>query len=89
MNTLQKIKQIQELQEQVREFAGNQVPVSVVDVLFEQPYCRIKDVVERCSVTRQTATKYLGELVSAGVLREEKVGREKLFMNEGLMEILR
>lgn len=40
-------------------------------------------------VTRQTATKYLGELVSAGVLREEKVGREKLFVNEGLMDILK
>ncbi|MDO4822415.1 MAG: hypothetical protein Q4A03_10385 [Rothia sp. (in: high G+C Gram-positive bacteria)] len=40
-------------------------------------------------MTRQTATKYLGELVSAGVLREEKVGREKLFVNEGLMDILR
>ncbi len=89
VNTLQKIKQIQALQEQVRELAGNQVPVGVVDVLFEQPYCRIRDVVEHCSVTRQTATKYLGELVSAGVLREEKVGREKLFVNEGLMEVLR
>ena len=35
-------------------------------------------------MTRQTATKYLGELVLAGVLREEKVGREKLFVNETL-----
>lgn len=89
VQTLAKIKQIQALQEQVKELAGSQIPVGVVDVLFEQPYCRIKDVVERCAVTRQTATKYLGELVSAGVLREEKVGREKLFVNEGLMDILR
>ncbi|WP_237201444.1 Fic family protein [Rothia nasimurium] len=89
VSTLQKIKQIQALQEQVKERASSQMPVGVVDVLFEQPYCRIKDVVCRCSVTRQTATKYLGELASAGVLREEKVGREKLFVNEGLMEILK
>lgn len=89
VSTLQKIKQIQALQEQVKEAAGSQLPVGVVEVLFKQPYCRIKDVVGRCSVTRQTATKYLGELVSAGVLREEKVGREKLFVNEGLMDILR
>ena len=87
VSTLQKIKQIQALQEQVKESVGSQMPVGVVDVLFEQPYCRIKDVVGRCSVTRQTATKYLGELVSAGVLREEKVGREKLFVNGGLMDI--
>ncbi|WP_237235876.1 Fic family protein [Rothia nasimurium] len=89
VSTLQKIKQIQALQEQVKESVGSQMPVGVVDVLFEQPYCRIKDVVGRCSVTRQTATKYLGELVSAGVLREEKIGREKLFVNEGLMDILK
>ncbi|WP_185173658.1 cell filamentation protein Fic [Rothia nasimurium] len=78
VQTLAKIKQIQALQER-----------SVVVVLFEQPYYRIKDVGNRYVVTRQTATKYLGELVSVGVLREEKVGREKLFVNEELMEILR
>lgn len=89
VNTLQKIKQIQALQSQVRELAGSHIPVGVVDVLFEQPYCRIKDVVDRCSVTRQTATKYLGELVSSGVLREEKVGREKLFVNRELMDVLK
>ncbi|MDO4822416.1 MAG: hypothetical protein Q4A03_10390 [Rothia sp. (in: high G+C Gram-positive bacteria)] len=37
MQTLTKIKQIQALQEQVKELAGSQIPVGVVEVLFEQP----------------------------------------------------
>ena len=89
VNTLAKIKRIQGLQEQIHEVVGSQMPAGVMEVVFEQPYCRIKDVVERCAVTRQTATKYLGELVSSGVLREEKAGREKLFVNEELMEVLK
>lgn len=38
---------------------------------------------------RWTATKYLGELVSSGVLREERVGRKKLIVSSELMKILK
>ena len=37
---------------------------------------------------RQTAAVYLKQLVSAGVLEEVKVGREKLFINPRLMRLL-
>src|SRR5699024_11845652 len=39
-------------------------------VLFEQPYCRISTVVERCQVSRQTASAWLQSLVDAGLLRD-------------------
>ncbi|MGV3017530.1 hypothetical protein [Rothia sp. 88186D007BW] len=34
------------------------------------------------------AVKYLGEYVAAGVLREEKFGREKLFLSEEIMRLI-
>lgn len=59
-----------------------------LDVLFEQPYCRIATVVERCDISRQTASNWLHSLVSAGLLSDVKVGREVLFVNHELLEVL-
>lgn len=61
----------------------------LVDVLMEQPYCRVRDVVERCAVTRQTAARRLRDLVDTGALAEVKAGRESLFINKRLMDVLR
>lgn len=60
----------------------------LLDLLIEQPYCRITAVAERCGVSRPTATKWLRDLSNAGVLREERVGRTVLFSNPGLMAAL-
>lgn len=91
-STLQKIKAVQALQADVvdnlsRE-AGGQYPAGLVDVLFEQPYCRVKDVTDRCGISRPTATKYLSALVEREYLEARRVGREKLYVNIGLMTIL-
>lgn len=60
----------------------------LIDVLFEQPYCRIATVVERCQVSRQTASGWLHDLVKAGLLVELKVGRELVFVNHEFMTVL-
>ena len=57
-------------------------------VLFEQPYCRINTVAERCDVSRQTASSWLHALVAAGLLSDVKVGRELLFVNHEFLDVL-
>ena len=57
-------------------------------VLFEQPYCRINTVAERCDVSRQTASAWLHALVEAGLLGDVKVGRELLFVNHEFLDVL-
>jgi Fic family protein len=59
-----------------------------LSVLFEQPYCRISTVVARCEVSRQTASTWLHALVEAGLLGDVKVGREVLFVNRELLDVL-
>lgn len=89
--TLTKIDAIQALQAEVREQlrATSAGPNSdLLDVLFEQPYSRIADVIERCAVSRPTATKWLNELVAAGVLRDVRAGRERLFINQRFLDVL-
>jgi Fic family protein len=60
----------------------------LVDIIFEQPYCRINNLVDRGVGTRQLASRRLHGFVEAGILREEPVGREKLFVHTRLMALL-
>ena len=41
------------------------------------------------SISRNTASKYLHMLVDAGILIEEKVGKETLFKNAYLYELIK
>lgn len=90
--TLSKIDRIQALQGEMRAeikqltTAGSNS--DLMDVLFEHPYARINNVIERCGVSRPTATTWLNALVDAGSLVDLRVGRERLFINQRFMRIL-
>ncbi len=60
----------------------------LVDLIFDLPYCRIQNLVERNIAGRQAASRYLKQLVEIGVLQERAVGREKLFIHPKLMHLL-
>jgi Fic family protein len=60
----------------------------LVDAIFEQPYCRIANLVDAGIAGRQAASRYLKALTEIGVLRERAFGREKLFVNPKLMSLL-
>jgi Fic family protein len=79
---------MQETAEYVRAEAYGAYSRELVELIFVQPYCRIKNVVEAGIAQRQTAAVYLKQLANAGVLEEVKVGREKLFINPRLMRLL-
>ncbi len=60
----------------------------LVQVIFEQPYCRINNLVERDIARRQTASSYLQQLCEIGVLEEIRAGREKLFVHPKLVRLM-
>jgi Fic family protein len=60
----------------------------LVELLFVQPYVRIGDLVDAGLGTRKTAAGHLNQLIAAGVLREERDGRDKLFINIRFFELL-
>lgn len=60
----------------------------LVDVVFEQPYCRIANLVERGIAQRQAASRYLHALTELGVLTPTAVGKEKLFVHPALLRLL-
>ena len=58
----------------------------VMEAVFSKPYVRIADLTE---LHRETASRHLKQLVDKGVLREEKSGRDKVFLNEVLLGIFK
>nr|WP_316642115.1 Fic family protein [uncultured Roseateles sp.] len=90
--TTAKIAAIRALAEHTTEFVRSRAPKiytrELVDVIFEQPYCRIADLVDKGVAQRQAASRYLKELAALGVLREMTVGKEKLFIHPKLMTLL-
>lgn len=91
-STTRKISSIRACQEDIADRARAATPggrdAQFLNVLFEQPYCRINTVVERCAVSRQTASSWLHALVAPDLLSDVKVGRELLFVNHELLEVL-
>ncbi len=87
-----KIDAIQALAAHTMEYVRDRQPKicsrELVDVIFEQPYCRISNLAEAGIAKRQAGSRYLKHLVEIGVLREQKVGRERLFIHPKLMELL-
>ncbi len=61
----------------------------LVELLFEQPYSKIDFVVDKLNVERKAASRYLKELESIGIVESQKVGREIIYINKGLIEILK
>jgi len=90
--TTAKIGAIRALSEATIAYTQQQLPKiytrELVDLLFEQPYCRIANLVDAGVAKRQTASQYLSLLVKYGILEERKMGREKLFVNTKLMRLL-
>ena len=90
--TTAKIAAIRALAADTTEHARTSLPKiysrELVDIIFEQPYCRISNLVEAAIAGRQAASRYLKALVKVGVLREQAFGKEKLFVHVKLMTLL-
>ena len=90
--TTAKIAAIRGLSSHTADYVRRRLPKiysrELVDLLFEQPYCRIQNVVESRLAERQAASRYLKQLAEIDVLEERPIGREKLFLHPKLLRLL-
>ena len=90
--TTGKIAAIRALAEHTTEHVRTRLPKiytrELVDVIFEQPYCRIGNLVDKGIAQRQAVSRYLHDLADLGVLREMPFGKEKLFIHSKLIQLL-
>lgn len=81
-------KLMEHTQEHIRKNAPKVYSYELVSLIFEFPYCRIQNLVEKGIAERQAASRYLKTLSNLGVLREQSMGREKLFIHPKMMKLL-
>ena len=91
--TTEKIHAIRDLLAETIEKARRVLPKSVfskelIELIFEQPYCKIRFVENAGIAKRLTATKYLRELEKAGFVVPVKKGTELIFINHHLWRLL-
>jgi|TARA_R110000796_G_scaffold126693_2_gene241611 Fic family protein len=90
--TCAKIESIRRLIEHTSEHVRTQLPKiyshELIQLIFEQPYIRISDLVERDIAKRQTASVYLKQLCEIEVLTEKSAGKEKLFVHPKLVTLM-
>ena len=92
--TLSIIRSIVELMNTTTEQAREGLPNTsyskeLIELLFVQPYTKIEYIVAAGIAERRTASKYLKQLAELGILESYKVGKEILYINKGLFELLR
>ena len=61
----------------------------LIELLFTQPYCKVEFIVNAGIAKRQTAADYLKEIENTGLLKSKKVGKEVLYLNIPLFDLLK
>ena len=87
--TFDQVTRILDLMESVRERVQREEPgiysKDLIELIFREPYTKIQFVVDLGLAKRQTASSYLQALAGRGILREQKIGREKYYINDALL----
>ena len=93
--TIKMIKKISdEMQNMKHELRNNEITSKIyskelLEALFFEFYTKIPYIQEQLHVSDKTAQKYLDILVSLNFLSTEKIGRERIYKNERLFNIIK
>ena len=81
-------KLMQEYKHQIREKLTGMYSQDLINNLFRHPYTKIEFVTDELQVHRNTAAKYLNELVGIGLLSKLKLGKDNFYLNDALFQLL-
>lgn len=91
--TQQKIDAVIKLMSDTEERMKLEVPdiysKNLLEIIFRMPYCKRKSLEQDGLVGLKTAGQYLNKLVEKGFLVDVKVGKEKLYINLPLFNLLK
>jgi Fic family protein len=91
--TLSKIELIRKSMQDAGLDIENRLPKiyskDLVELLFEKPYCKRQFLEDAGIAKLKTAGTYLVQLEEKGFLKSTQVGKEKLYLNKKLMDILK
>jgi Fic family protein len=76
------------LYEQTQKYPAYNLPVELADLLMCKPFVKTQDIIDVLNCHRHSAYTYLKHLVKMGVLVEKSSGREKMYLNRALLDII-
>ena len=81
-------KLMTEFKNDIRTNLGKIYSQDLLNNLFRHPYTRIEFVMKELNVSRPTASSYLGQLETHGLVTKLKLGRENFYLNNKLFDLL-
>lgn len=92
IETLALIKKINQAVNDTAAYIRTEMPKiyskELIELIFYEFYTKITYIEEGLGVTRKTASGYLNALEKRGVLKAQKLGKEKVYINQRLYEIV-
>jgi Fic family protein len=79
---------LQEQKNQIRNTLPKMYSQDLLNCLFKNPYTKIEYVQRDLSVSRNTAIRYLDDLVNVDILVKHKLGRDNYYENRKLFRLL-
>lgn len=93
LDTIHQINKINNLFDTTQKLVQKKLPriysKDLIEQLFVHPYCKIEFLVENLKLNRKTAGSYLKNLEEIGVLIAESKGKEVIYINNKLYELLK
>ena len=89
--TINKINEIDSLFQKTYELVKFKLPhirKEVIEKIFEQPYISPRKLLDQNTKSINTAKKYLGQLEGLGIMVSKKVGKEIIYLNIDLFNLL-
>ena len=71
----------------LRNLFGTKYSHELLNNLFNHPYTKIEYIMRDLDVSRITATKYLDDIVTLGLLDKIKIGKSNYYINQKLVEL--
>jgi Fic family protein len=93
LSTIDQINKINHLFDETQKLVQEKLPgvysKDLIEQLFVHPYCKIEFLVANLKLNRKTAGRYLKNLEETGVVKSESKGKEVIYINSKLYELLK
>lgn len=90
--SLERLEKIEKLMSETTAEIKEKLPKvyskDLVEILFKLPYTKRQNLIDAGLGTPKTVGNYLIELEENGFLKSERVGKEKLYLNDRLLKVL-
>ena len=91
-DTLKTIKGLIALMHTYKQTIKEKIPKiyshELINNLFTHPYTKVEFVTNDIGIHRNTASRYLNQLVDIGLLTKHKLGKENYYLNSELYNLL-